>query len=277
MKRERPRRTTLYTRYAITALEHGIQLCSEVEAHQTRPRGLPHRHDGTQLLWMLDGSMGMLVGDKAHVLVPGALLIVPPRIEHLIYKTGDCTVSVYVNLVLTSEAGLPMNQTLQALEPGAHQLPPADVAAQAAELKGACTRTGLLRTAGVMACLWRMIALTQQTGVWTSPRSNRGTADRRIELALAFMHANLSNSIGVPDIAAAVGLSRSQLSRLFREQRHTTPAAFLKALRIGLAKRLLADPSLSVKEIALTCGFPCANHFSRVFSSATGHPPSAHR
>jgi two-component system response regulator YesN len=52
---------------------------------------------------------------------------------------------------------------------------------------------------------------------------------------------------------------------------------YLRRLRIELARELLADPSLSIKEVAARTGFTEPNHFSRVFSRIDGVPPTAFR
>ena len=40
------------------------------------------------------------------------------------------------------------------------------------------------------------------------------------------------------------------------------------------ALKLLIENKLSIKEIALACGFPDEKYFSRAFKERFGHPPS---
>jgi two-component system response regulator YesN len=52
---------------------------------------------------------------------------------------------------------------------------------------------------------------------------------------------------------------------------------YMRRLRVEHARELLADPSLSIKEVAARTGFTEPNHFSRVFSRIDGVPPTAFR
>jgi AraC family transcriptional regulator len=47
--------------------------------------------------------------------------------------------------------------------------------------------------------------------------------------------------------------------------------------RIERAKELLRNRSLNVLDVALSCGFKDASHFSRVFKAIVGYPPRDYR
>ena len=64
---------------------------------------------------------------------------------------------------------------------------------------------------------------------------------------------------------------------LFRELTGYSPMEYLRRLRIERARELLANPSLSIKEVADGAGFSDPNHFSRVFARLDGIPPTAYR
>ncbi len=69
-------------------------------------------------------------------------------------------------------------------------------------------------------------------------------------------------------------LSRSNLYRLFLNHFNVSPKQYVIKLRMNKALRLLVEGDLSVKEIALMCGFLDDKYFSRVFKSIYGYPPS---
>ena len=75
------------------------------------------------------------------------------------------------------------------------------------------------------------------------------------------------------DLARELGLSPSQLDRLFVQHMGITPKAHFEKLRQGEAQRLLAAKSLRVKEIAFRLGFRSASHFSMWFQRASGLSP----
>jgi len=101
--------------------------------------------------------------------------------------------------------------------------------------------------------------------------------DELIRLAQDWMTAHAGTRIGIPELAARVGLSTRSFNRRFRAAVGTTPLAFLRHARIELARDLLRQSNLGIGEIAARCGYPDVSHFSRTFSTATGTGPQAYR
>ncbi len=84
-------------------------------------------------------------------------------------------------------------------------------------------------------------------------------------LAAQFCMENLSRQITVSELAAFCGYTRSHFSRLFHRAAGVSPSDFLLRFKMNMAARILADESVSVKELAARCGFEDPSHFSRVF------------
>ncbi len=74
-------------------------------------------------------------------------------------------------------------------------------------------------------------------------------------------------------LAAEVGLSTSQLDRLFLKQFHLTPRQYLEGKRVEEAKNLLRSAPLSIKQITYEVGFDSPPSFSRWFRQKTGLSP----
>jgi transcriptional regulator GlxA family with amidase domain len=91
------------------------------------------------------------------------------------------------------------------------------------------------------------------------------------------MQEKLGQEMTPETIAQAAGLSSSHFSRLFRKWTGHSPMEHLTWLRIQRAKELLGDVHLSVKEVAVRCGFEDQYYFSRVFTRVDGLPPSHYR
>jgi AraC family transcriptional regulator len=56
-----------------------------------------------------------------------------------------------------------------------------------------------------------------------------------------------------------------------------TPHQYVIQQRIERARILLRDPSLSISEISLACGFTNQSHFTRLFRKHTGVTPKTYR
>jgi len=107
--------------------------------------------------------------------------------------------------------------------------------------------------------------------------STRAEKPEAINKALKFCKKELSQEIGVDEMAASAGLSRHHFSRIFTSCMGCPPAAYLKNLRLKEAERLLQTSGLSVKEIAESCGFGDSSYFCRVFRESFGISPENYR
>jgi AraC-like DNA-binding protein len=99
----------------------------------------------------------------------------------------------------------------------------------------------------------------------------------RFEAVKKHLHDNLQSGIGVSEMANKAGLSRSHFARLFKETEGMSPRDYVEDLRLRRALSLLYSQSLSVKEIAISCGIPDVNYFCRLFRRHTGMSPGEYR
>jgi transcriptional regulator GlxA family with amidase domain len=98
--------------------------------------------------------------------------------------------------------------------------------------------------------------------------------DPRLKAALIIMESHIENTVPITQLAAAVGLSRRQLERLFMEKTKSSPALLYKRLRLERARRLLTQTKAPLVDIAIEVGFENASHFSRAFRKTFGQSPS---
>lgn len=109
--------------------------------------------------------------------------------------------------------------------------------------------------------------------------SCEGTAANAVLLpALRYLETDFSDAaLSNAFLAAQCGISEVYFRQLFKEQFGTTPHQYILELRLRKAKQLLSDSSLSVGQIAETCGFTNPYHFSRAFRQTTQLTPSEYR
>ena len=77
----------------------------------------------------------------------------------------------------------------------------------------------------------------------------------------------------VSQIAAAARVTPNHFSSLFRQHKKQSFSAFLTAKRMEMAKRLLADLTLNIAEVATLSGYLDPGYFARVFRRETGLSP----
>lgn len=84
-------------------------------------------------------------------------------------------------------------------------------------------------------------------------------------------------AIPLDELGRAAIVSPAHLSRAFREQYGTAPAAALERLRLTRAAFLLRNGSQPLAAVGAWCGFADQYHFSHRFSTVCGLPPGAYR
>ena len=106
-----------------------------------------------------------------------------------------------------------------------------------------------------------------------------GSANPRIAHALACIAENYPDpQFSVASVASAVGLSRRQLERDFRQATGCTLRDFIERSRMNEASRLLKDhPRTKVSTIAELVGIAGAGNFFRTFRRHFGVTPTAYR
>jgi len=102
-------------------------------------------------------------------------------------------------------------------------------------------------------------------------------ADARLRRAVFLLEQSLLQPISTHWLAAQVGVSRRQLSRLFIGEFNQSPGEFVRTTRLRYTKWLLQNSSESITEIALRTGFSDCGHFIRQFRRQFGCTPGALR
>lgn len=108
-------------------------------------------------------------------------------------------------------------------------------------------------------------------------KSGPGYRDWRLRRAIDYLDAHLSDDVGLDELTKVVSLSKARIAVLFREGTGEPPHRWLMKRRLARACELLANPSLSITEIAHRCGFASSQHLSIVTRRELAMTPSAYR
>ena len=101
--------------------------------------------------------------------------------------------------------------------------------------------------------------------------------DRRIELIISRFETDTSSSWDTKTLAAMVSLSPSRFRHLFKHETGTSPAQYLKDVRLRKAEVMLRTTFLSVKQIVKQVGIRSNSHFVHDFRKIHGVTPTAYR
>jgi len=92
-----------------------------------------------------------------------------------------------------------------------------------------------------------------------------------------YVKKNFMHEISMQDAARAVNYSDAYFSKMFKQQFGLNFTAYLTEYRIEEAKKMLCQPTISVKDIGVRVGYPDSNYFARVFRRMNGVSPSEYR
>lgn len=94
---------------------------------------------------------------------------------------------------------------------------------------------------------------------------------------LQYIHTHFAERVTLDELAALEHISKSYLSRQFKQQTGMTVVAYINQLRIETAKRLLTGSDMSVNEIAYQVGFESPKYFYRTFKKLADESPASFR
>jgi AraC-like DNA-binding protein len=101
-------------------------------------------------------------------------------------------------------------------------------------------------------------------------------APRQVDEVEAHVRAQPIQSFTIEDFVALTGVSGRSLFRAFRKHRGYSPMAFVRAMRLELARDRLStgEPGATVTRIAEDCGFNHLGRFSVEYAKRYGESPS---
>ena len=258
-----------------------VMLEEDFEAHHNRDpyfRTIEfHAHDFLELYLFLDGSVTYYIEDQVYDLCPGDLLIIPPGRMHRPVIANER--AAYERMVLWVELDYI-----------------ARIDSAAGELQAALRGIGAngyrvpLRGDDLIfaASLFRRIVKMERGGVFTSSairlylkdafeayslveKEARGET-AVIPQVIRYLTEHFREPLRLDDLAARFFISKSYLNRHFKAYTNATVYAYLMALRITHARRMLREGA-SAAEAGRECGFSDYSTFYKAFKAQTGITP----
>lgn len=129
---------------------------------------------------------------------------------------------------------------------------------------------------------WRIHELIGQTlGLLSKTRQlfpgSKALVPPPVTRVINTIQANPAHDWKAKELAAVARVSYSGLRRLFKRSQHESVHKFIQRIRLEQARMLLADYSLTVKEVAERLNFSSEYYFSHFFRNAAGVSPTEFR
>jgi AraC family transcriptional regulator len=217
----------------------------------------------------------------SYIRQPGSLTLVPPGVCPLIRAETEfdfvvCALDSALVSALDSElerrpeGELRLQVNLQ--DPAAQQL----MTLLIADANEGYTTERLYTEYLTQALAVRMLFLGRSTQPQTNNRGPSGLPRHVLRRIIERMRC-FSCDLSLQALANESGYSRVHFVRMFRAATGYSPHNYLLNLRLERARELLKNPSISLIDIALDCGFSSHSHMSRLFHKSVGVTPSAYR
>lgn len=103
-------------------------------------------------------------------------------------------------------------------------------------------------------------------------------AERKdMQKAVDYLREHYREDVNMAVVSNHISLNYTYFSEAFKEYTGESFSVYLRKLRLGKAKELLAQTNLKVYEICELSGFESVKHFTRVFKEAEGITPMEYR
>src|SRR5678816_3388448 len=119
--------------------------------------------------------------------------------------------------------------------------------------------------------------VTLGTGEHRGSAKANGEMDQRIQRVIVEMEKCLDSELSLDVLAQSVNLSTSRFRHLFKAETGTTPAQYVKSLRMSRAKKLVETTFLNIKQIMCSIGVHDKRHFAKDFERSYRLNPTQYR
>ncbi|MFD3520105.1 helix-turn-helix transcriptional regulator [Streptomyces sp. NPDC058653] len=235
-----------------------------------------------EFVWLLHGSARWVCGELTVPLTPSALLLVRPGMRDTFHwDVHRPTRHAYTHFRFHTD---PQDQDARGPDDSGWPIV-RDLSGRGDPMAALCQY--LLTLGATRPPAWerhaeetlRLLLLTFVHG--PGPGAGAHTLPEPLIAMMAAVRADWSDGVARPlsleRLARAAGVSESTLCRICRRQLGVSPVEGLERLRLARAEPLLWLSNLSLRAVAVQCGFADAYHFSRRFRAVYGMSPSAFR
>lgn len=279
MQRHRPRHIPNYDLYGeageLPDILHCEAISSRAPLHDWNIR--PHRHQRLHQFFLVRSGGGTVeIDGRAGPIEPPLLINVPPLAVHAFaFERGTegwvITIPVEMLDTGTAPAVAAMIATARTVRAGKKLFELFERAA------GEHAGAELGRAYALRAHVGLLAAhVARRIGALDPPRDGGGGGEklRRFE---ALLERHFREHWTVARYAAELTVSPTHLNRLARAATGLAASRLIEARLVREARRSLAYTNLTIAQIAYELGFDDPAYFTRVFTRATGQPPSRYR
>ncbi len=119
--------------------------------------------------------------------------------------------------------------------------------------------------------------LQSETKKIYSEKTIQLSSSHRLAYIISFIRDNLNANLTIKELSNKAYMSESNFHRVFKNELGISPIEFINIERIKLAKSLLQDPKMKIKNIYQECGFNSLSYFVRMFKRIENQSPKEYQ
>ena len=240
-----------------------------------------HFHRHFEMLFIIEGSLTVVVEDKEFLLHPEEMLLIGSNKMHYIYVSTDalaCRVNISYDMLteLLEEEFIGFWCDMITLDaPGYREL--CEIFHQIILLKMNDDRKDAFR---FMELFGRLINCLIRNYKISSAEDSKGsviTDNERIQEILTYINNNYQEPVSLLSLADSMFVSVSTLSRIFKKITGVKFPDYVNQVRMQYAVNDLLSTNKSITEIAVDNGFSSSSSFNRVFKEMYHTTPSQYK
>lgn len=269
----------------------GLVMVEQVIREQSFSMSSRHFHDTYELYYLVEGEIYYFIDRETYLVKEGDIVLIKPS---QIHKTSMAKIQGH-NRILLQITGNALASFLQgndflSLEELCDRVGPIISLHQKDRetLQALMFRIGeeirekqknyelMVKT----KLLELMVLLSRYQGeqlMKDEERTAQTLKHQKVQEVVDYLQANPENRESLEELAGRFYISRSWLSRIFREVTGLSVVEYTNIVRVRKAGKLLVSGDYSITEISEILGFESITYFERVFRRYTGCTPLKYR
>lgn len=258
------------------SLKDGIM----ASVHNERYLMEQHIHQYSELIYVFDGCITVITGNKKEFAQKGDIAIIQPYQPHAYYTELNCKVNMWMLLFSNSlitdlvHTGDIFNRYENSVFTPTQTLKNF-IEARIIDTKEKPVILNDKTSRKLKALLYPIFdEYMNEVPLLNEYKKNNSHA---ITLTLQYMAQHFHENISLSDVCKAIGYSKSHISHILSEMLSVNFKVLLNSFRISYARNLLVTKNMKSFNIALESGFGSERTFHRAFRESMGITPNEYR